>query len=147
MDLFTFAQIPAPERWLPVVGYEGLYEVSDYGRVRNARTRHILTSVRTLKGAGRYERDHARVHLFNGHGEKKVKKVHLLVLEAFVGPRPEGMLGLHWDDDKDNNKLDNLRWGTQAENIEDARRNMVFARSVAAKRARREARERMQAAA
>jgi hypothetical protein len=49
-----------------------------------------------------------------------------MVLEAFVGPCPEDKHGgLHWDDDKDNNTLSNLRWGTMSENMQDQLRNGV----------------------
>ena len=46
-----------------------------------------------------------------------------LVLEAFVGPCPDGMECCHWDDNKDNNKLENLRWGTDKNNADDRVRN------------------------
>ncbi|KKN85952.1 hypothetical protein LCGC14_0273640 [marine sediment metagenome] len=49
--------------------------------------------------------------------------VHRLVLLAFVGPCPEGMEGCHTNDVGEDNHLTNLRWGTPAENREDARRN------------------------
>lgn len=45
--------------------------------------------------------------------------VHRLVLEAFVGPCPEGMETLHDDNDRTNNKLGNLKWGTRQENVND----------------------------
>ena len=54
---------------------------------------------------------------------RKCRPVHALVLEAFVGPRPTGMQCLHRDDDRTNNKLSNLRWGTCAENARDKIRN------------------------
>lgn len=46
-----------------------------------------------------------------------------LVLEAFVGPRPEGAIALHFDDDSSNNHVSNLRWGTFSENMHDSVRN------------------------
>jgi hypothetical protein len=49
--------------------------------------------------------------------------MHILVLEAFVGPRPAGMEGCHWDDDPTNNHLSNLRWDTRSANARDAVRN------------------------
>lgn len=53
------------------------------------------------------------------------KKVHTLVLEAFVGPRPEGMQACHYPDhDKTNNRLDNLRWDTQSNNLRDRDREI-----------------------
>ena len=52
------------------------------------------------------------------------KLVHHLVLEAFVGPRPEGMDGCHYPDpDKGNNAVANLRWDSHAENIKDKYRD------------------------
>ena len=53
-----------------------------------------------------------------------------MVLEAFIGPPPfPGALGLHWDDDKLNNYVGNLRWGTYKDNIQDALRNGVHRHS------------------
>lgn len=49
----------------------------------------------------------------------KNKYIHRLVLEAFVGPCPDGMEALHSDGNKTNNNVDNLRWGTPSENNRD----------------------------
>lgn len=51
------------------------------------------------------------------------RRVHLLVLETFVGPRPHGMFGCHNDGDKDNNRLENLRWDTASNNSYDTVRH------------------------
>lgn len=97
------------EYWLPVVGYEGLYEVSDLGRVRSPRK--VL-----LPHVGR--NGYLTVGL-SKQGWQRTLRVHRLVLEAFVGPCPQGMECLHHPDpDKANNSLGNLRWGTRAENME-----------------------------
>ena len=53
----------------------------------------------------------------------KRRSVHSLVLEAFVCPRPEGLLGLHRDDVKWHNHVSNLYWGTHADNMRDCVRN------------------------
>jgi HNH endonuclease/NUMOD4 motif len=116
------------ETWLPVVGYEGLYEVSDHGWVRSL-PRLAFDGNRWLKGkllsptrigtGGRY---YFRVKLWRDGVERPVR-VHHLVLEAHVGPRPAGLHGLHWDDDPLNNHVSNLRWGTDAENQRDTTRN------------------------
>lgn len=50
-------------------------------------------------------------------------RVHAVVLNAFVGPRPDGMVCRHLDDDKTNNALSNLCWGTPRENQLDVVRN------------------------
>lgn len=122
------------ERWLPVVGWEGIYEVSDQGRVRSVpreavrRNRYGVEQTFKFKGRVMALRPdpwgRLRVNL-RRPGIAVDRKVHQLVLEAFVGPRPEGMLGLHWDDDKSNNRLENLRWGTYSENLHDAVRNGI----------------------
>jgi len=64
-----------------------------------------------------------RVKLREDSGRRIAVDVHRLILEAFVGPCPEGMEALHADDDGHNNSPTNLRWGTQLENAGDAVRN------------------------
>lgn len=68
---------------------------------------------------------HLRVSL----GKGDLRYVHVLVLEAFVGPCPEGMECCHWDGDPSNNRLDNLRWDTPKANHADSVRHgtAVFA--------------------
>lgn len=63
-----------------------------------------------------------KVSLHRG-GKKVQKRVHSLVLGAFVGPRPNGMVACHNDGDPFNNRLSNLRWDTQASNIEDKKKH------------------------
>jgi hypothetical protein len=52
-------------------------------------------------------------------GGKQARSVHHLVLETYVGPRPEGKEPCHRNGIKTDNRLDNLYWGTRAENIAD----------------------------
>lgn len=97
------------EEWRPVVGWEGLYEVSNLGNVRSVRRAKILAL-----GGSRYKhatlcRDNACTSI----------NVNVLVLEAFVSHRPAGMMSSHNDGDKTNNRLDNLRWDTQSGNLAD----------------------------
>ncbi|CAN5951037.1 unnamed protein product [Sphagnum jensenii] len=64
-------------------------------------------------------RGYTQVSLFI-EGRVVTCKVHSLVLETFVGPRPEGMEACHFpDSDPSNNKLQNLRWDTHSENVRD----------------------------
>ena len=58
-----------------------------------------------------------------GPERNRLARVHHLVLETFVGPRPPGLEGVHWDDDKAHNNIINLYWGTKLENAADMRRN------------------------
>lgn len=116
--------------WRPVPLTEGYYEASDHGCVRSVDRviTDSLDRVRRLKGCVLVQFAHPSGHLnvrLNIKGVGTTRKVHHLVLEAFVGPCPSGMEGCHWDDDPDNNHLLNLRWGTRSDNMRDAVRNGV----------------------
>lgn len=108
------------EQWKPVVGFEDTYEVSDFGRVRrsaNGQGTHVGRVVNPVPDSDGY-----LIYNFKTNGVQKHYKGHRLVLDAFRGPQPT-LFGLHADDDPANNALSNLRWGTRAENIADAKRN------------------------
>jgi hypothetical protein len=108
------------EIWEPVVGWEGLYEVSSLGRVRSiSRTTkhshgHRVVKGRILKPAI-VSAGYPTIHLCLS-GTVETAAVHTLVLEAFVGPRPEGMQCCHKDGSRTNNRLDNLRWDSVSRN-------------------------------
>lgn len=101
------------ERWRPVLGFEGIFEVSDMGRVRRIATGHVWAAHRT---GSAYPTLHLRAD-----GKSRTAKVHALVCEAFLGPKPPGMVVRHLDGDEDNNALTNLCYGTQSENNRDKR--------------------------
>ena len=103
------------ERWLPVLGFEGLYEVSDLGRVRNAKGR--------LKRPTIPEADPRPFVLLWRDNKPKMLRIHTVVLSAFVGPKPEGMEGCHYDGNCQNNRLGNLRWDTPKGNHADKGRH------------------------
>jgi hypothetical protein len=119
-----------PEEWKPLVGFEGRYEISSYGRVQSLDSldrlgrRHKGKVLDNARISGRY----LYVRLMR---ECRVvsKAVHIAVLEAFVGPRPTGMHGCH-DPDRDtrNNRLSNLRWDTPSANQQDKIRHGTIAR-------------------
>lgn len=109
-----------PEKWVPVVGFVGLYEVSDCGRVRTlhkvgrACRNGILEQTANKKG-------YLRVGLTIG-GERKARLVHNLVVEAFIGPRPSPDHECnHKDGVKTNNLVGNLEWLTRIQNNAHAR--------------------------
>lgn len=116
------------ERWLPVPGYEGLYSVSDLGRVRSeARTitasnGHRRRWPETILKPYKNELGYLRVDLWKNNKREKLR-VHRLVLEAFVGEAPPGTEACHWNDNPEDNRLENLRWGSSAENELDKVRN------------------------
>ncbi len=103
------------ERWLPVVGFERLYAVSNHGRIKTigsgscrkvghihkvciASTGYPVVSLRTL--------DHCHHQRY----------VHRLVMAAFVGPCSEGWQVNHKDGKKPNNRLGNLEYATPQQN-------------------------------
>jgi hypothetical protein len=100
-----------PERWLPVPGYDGRYYVSDRGEVRS----HVRKATRLLAQTSRSQAGYRGVSL----GIRNPRYVHVLVLEAFVGPRPHGAVVRHLNGDNQDNRLENLAWGTALENARD----------------------------
>ena len=117
------------EHWVPVDDFGGLYWVSDQGRVWSAhRGGRILRP-------GVREQGHHWVQLCRD-GVVEQRSVHEMVLTAFKGDRPSGMLGRHLDGNPSNNKPGNLEWGTAQENQLDRRRHgthMFGARNPRAK--------------
>lgn len=122
------------EDWRPVVGFEGLYEVSNLGRVRsldrvNSYSRTCQYSGRILNVKRKYKGRLLRPGTAsNGYmtvslGRSNSVCVHVLVLTAFAGPAPTGTECLHRDGTRTNNNAENLRWGTRSENILDAIRH------------------------
>lgn len=82
------------------------YFIEDVGTVYSSITKKNLKPACNKSG-------HQFVYL--GRGNKRY--LHRLVLEAFIGPCPKGLEGLHEDDDPANNRLVNLRWGTRSDNM------------------------------
>jgi len=102
------------ERWKPIPGYEGVYEVSDAGRVKriaggsnNAKPGRILkpASNAGYLGVGLCHR-----------GKVKMTIVHRLVVIAFIGPIPEGLQVNHKNGVRSDNRLENLEVVTASQN-------------------------------
>ena len=112
-----------PEVWKPVVGHDNAYEVSDLGRVRSVNrtvvctNRHGSQERRNYKGCllkpGPSRSGHVSVAL----GKGNTRAVHQIVMEAFVGPCPEGHEVLHLNHTPTDNRLVNLKYGTRSENL------------------------------
>lgn len=114
------------EVWKDIPGYEGKYQASDQGRIRSidryvkcARGANRLMRGRVLKPAASKYDPHLSVVLGKG---KPGSAVHKLVALAFLGPRPKGQDIRHLDGNPKNNSLENLAYGTRAENIYDVTR-------------------------
>ena len=101
--------MPDKEIWKDIYGYEGKYQVSNYGRIRSVK---ILKPCKSSFGYYRVG--------FSENGKIKSFSVHRLVALSFV-PNPERKKEVnHMDGDKTNNRADNLEWVTQSENIQHA---------------------------
>lgn len=104
------------EIWRPVVGYEGLYEISNFGRVKSfVKYPNKPAILRPLKN----QTNHLKVVLAKNKKQKKLF-IHRLMLLTFIGAPPcENAHARHLDGDPLNNSLFNLRWGTPKENVLD----------------------------
>lgn len=116
--------------WMPVSGFEGLYEVSNRGEVRSL-DRVVMRNGCPVHRKGRMKRlsrkDHRHGHhvvkLTDRQGASRNRQVHQLVVEAFIGPRPDGMQVCHLNDDPTDNRVENLRYDSASANVADAIRN------------------------
>lgn len=109
------------EEWRDIVGYEGLYQVSNLGRVKGVarkvnRNCHMVSVPERFLNQSDNTNGYLRVSLSKDNHVKQAF-VHRLVAEAFVD-NPKGYKYIdHLDSDRHNNKPDNLVWCTQSENI------------------------------
>lgn len=124
---------PAPavfgETWLPVLGLDGTYEVSNLGNVRSlarvvirsdGRARRfpaVLLRAQTCRADGR------RTVMIGPSGALTTRLVAPLVLEAFIGARPRGMQACHDNGDVADDRLENLRWDTVHGNMMDQQKH------------------------
>lgn len=128
----------APERWLPVPDWEGLYEASSHGKARSL-DRMAMTGRAGMKlRPGRILKPRKNPHggylyvNFSRPGFRQTFQVHVLVMLTFAGPCPEGKQVRHLDGDPGNNRWapgdsedevraagGNLIYGTAKENAED----------------------------
>lgn len=100
------------EIWKTIPGYEGLYSISNDGRVKNERWNSFL---RPSINHGGY----ACIRL-SREGCPRFWTVHALVALTFIGPRPDGKVINHLDGNKLNNRPENLEYCTGAENMRHA---------------------------
>jgi hypothetical protein len=103
------------EEWKPIIGYEGYYEISSFGRVKSlprVKCKGIIRKPKIDKFG--YHR-----MFLSKNGVSKDFAVHRLVMAAFVGECPNGQEVRHLDGNPSNNHLSNLTYGTKKENQAD----------------------------
>lgn len=111
------------EVWKDIKGYEGLYQVSNQGRIWNVKTQRILKPINA--GNGYY-----RVHLTAKNGKRKCELIHRLVALVFL-PNPNNYPVVnHKDENPANNALDNLEWCSQRYNVNYGARNQKCAETL-----------------
>lgn len=107
------------EEWRAIPGFDN-YEASSEGRVKNSKTGRVL------RPAIQHKAKSCQYHSVSlrSNGKSYHKRVHQLVLLAFVGPCPKGMETCHADGDGLNNHVGNLRYDTHYNNMYESRRSL-----------------------
>lgn len=105
-------EVEPVEEWRDIEGYENLYQVSSFGRVKSLRKSQII------KLRKDYKEDLWGLYLYK-NGEKEWHTIQYLVLKTFVGIPDDGnnYVMLHLDGHVNNNRLDNLIWADELNDI------------------------------
>lgn len=108
------------EQWRDIKGYEGLYQISNFGRIKSLHYKnHRIMSV-SVSNKG-YER-----LVLSKNGKHQSVCVHVLVAKTFVANPDNKREVNHKDGDKSNNRADNLEWSTRSENMKHAHKNKLL---------------------
>lgn len=110
------------EVWKDVVGYEGIYEVSDHGRVKSVSRIKVRKNGSAMQIKNRILKKSVNAHGYeivslSNDGKRDTRKIHRLVAEAFCEKKNEKNCVNHKDGNKTNNYFENLEWCTHSENI------------------------------
>jgi hypothetical protein len=108
--IYLIKDVNSLEVWKPVVGYEGLYEVSNYGNVKSLpyKLGKTMKDIKILNFR-EHNKGYLRVSLYK-EKQKKDKYVHRLVAEAFLLNKNQLKQVNHKDGNKKNNYVENLEW-------------------------------------
>lgn len=92
------------EQWEWISGYEGIYQISSYGRLKSFKKckEGYILSEQNKNGW------YLTVNLFDAKGNRSTKRIHRLVAETYIGDIPTGYQVHHKDGDKQNNHVENL---------------------------------------
>jgi len=123
------------EEWRPVVGYEGLYEVSNLGKIKSV-DRYVYYKRKERSGEVRESKQHVPEHIvkqgrqksgyadipLSKNGVTTINLVHRIIAQAWIeNPNPEVFSYVnHIDSDPTNNSLNNLEWTTPGQNTSHA---------------------------
>ena len=120
--LETYPNLYEDEVWKDIKGFEGIYKVSNYGRIKS-----IIRYKRMMKTA-LDKSGYLKICLTDSKHKKHTIKIHRIVAENFI-PNTENKEQVnHIDGNKENNRVDNLEWCTQSENMKHAFRNGLILR-------------------
>jgi hypothetical protein len=106
------------EIWKNIAGYHNLYMISNKGKIKRLAGSLRCKTDRILK-LNKHRDGHLLIKVCK-NGKYESFFVHRLVLETFISPCPPGMECRHLDGNPENNKLNNLKWGTRSENVKDS---------------------------
>lgn len=106
------------ERWKPIDNWSG-YFISSYGRAASIRTHSGRVHPKNFKYLRQHTRNGYLSFNLSGNGARRAGIIHLLVLSHFKSKRSNGLVCRHLDGDKLNNHIENLEWGTHADNTAD----------------------------
>lgn len=98
------------EIWKDIPHYEGLYQVSNQGRVWSVRKNRLMKQSPNAYG-------YLKVCLYNQYGKSRVETVHRLVALAFINQPTGCNVVNHLDENRLNNCVENLEWTTIKENV------------------------------
>ena len=105
------------EHWASIPGYEKSYQISTTGRIKQISSGPGIQHGKILK-PDVCANNYLAIRLYKD-GKQKRLLIHRLVLLTFVGECQQGHECRHLDGNRQNNNLNNLRWGTHAENVND----------------------------
>jgi hypothetical protein len=105
------------EEWKDIIGYEGLYQVSNYGNIKSFHNRYYKINPSGILKPVILNTGYLNVSLINKNKERKEHRIHRLVAEAFIPNIDSKPQVNHKDNNRQNNLYSNLEWVSCQENL------------------------------